>query len=393
MRRHGGGAAESWRAPFHRPPRRAGNKVLQTKGRTDPPAQRTNRRTSTSIRSSEAWPPEPTRAVCFLIWGSDAIGSFSTAGVISFRALMSVQSGRIRASTFGGSTENSKAGLTFAEPGLKAGQKKKWCGCRLTWDSGFSPGGKSDAGRFRIYPGKGIFRKRAISQKTFSPRPSLSFYEFMPTIKTAQLRPTSFGSGSDPPEIERPRRQRSAMELKNKKVLVFCSSSSRAADAFVLEAGKLGQKIAHEGAELVFGGTDSGLMGVLARAAVRGGARVTGIIPEKMMSQGLLFRDCSEVIISADLRERKARMLEIADAVVCLPGGVGTLDELAECLALKHLRAHLKPMVLINVLGYFDGLWSFFERMTAEGFASGDALKSILSARSAGQAIEALKAV
>lgn len=215
----------------------------------------------------------------------------------------------------------------------------------------------------------------------------------MPTIKTAQLRPTSFGSGSDPPEIERPRRQRSAMELKNKKVLVFCSSSSRAADAFVLEAGKLGQKIAHEGAELVFGGTDSGLMGVLARAAVRGGARVTGIIPEKMMSQGLLFRDCSEVIISADLRERKARMLEIADAVVCLPGGVGTLDELAECLALKHLRAHLKPMVLINVLGYFDGLWSFFERMTAEGFASGDALKSILSARSAGQAIEALKAV
>ncbi len=159
------------------------------------------------------------------------------------------------------------------------------------------------------------------------------------------------------------------MNLKGKKVLVFCSSSVEVAAVYQTAARQLGETLGREGCELVFGGTDSGLMGILARAALQAGARITGVIPEKMNTKGMAYGDCHELVVSRDLHERKARMQQCSDAIVCLPGGLGSLDELAESLALKQLKYHAKPVVLINTAGYFDPLLVFFEKMITENFA------------------------
>lgn len=159
------------------------------------------------------------------------------------------------------------------------------------------------------------------------------------------------------------------MNLKGKRVLVFCSSTESVPEVYRLCAARLGFLIAREGCELVFGGTDSGLMKILASAAVEGGARVKGIIPEKMHLKGQSFKGCSEVLVSRDLHERKSMMHAASDIAICLPGGIGSLDEFAEAMALRQLRYQEKPLVLINVSGYFDLLLEFLEKMRTEGFS------------------------
>lgn len=159
------------------------------------------------------------------------------------------------------------------------------------------------------------------------------------------------------------------MNLKGKRILVFCSSSPRVAEVYQESAQELGEAVGREGCELVFGGTDTGLMGILARAAQKAGARVTGIIPEKMHTKGLAYAGCDELVVCRDLHERKAKMQAASDVIICLPGGFGSLDELAESLALKQLKYEEKPVVLINTIGYFDPLLGFFERMILENFA------------------------
>lgn len=181
------------------------------------------------------------------------------------------------------------------------------------------------------------------------------------------------------------------MQLKGKRVLVFCSSSDSVSEIFDAAARRLGELIAREGCELVFGGTDAGLMGILARSAAEGGARVTGVIPEKMHKNGQTFKGCSEVRVSRDLHERKSLMHQISDILICLPGGLGSLDELAESLALRQLRCHDKPLVLVNTAGYFDLLLAFFEKMRTEGFSREESRCYFQLAADADTAIECLK--
>ncbi len=152
-------------------------------------------------------------------------------------------------------------------------------------------------------------------------------------------------------------------------ICVYCSSSNAVAPVFFEAARLLGEHIARRGDTLVYGGADVGLMGALARAVKAGGGRVVGIMPERLAAEPMTFAAADEFIVTHDMRERKARMEALADAFVILPGGFGTLEELTETLTLRQLGEHMKPIVLLNIRGFYDPLIALFEHYYHEGFA------------------------
>ncbi len=152
-------------------------------------------------------------------------------------------------------------------------------------------------------------------------------------------------------------------------ICVYCSSSNAVAPVFFEAAEVLGRYIARRGDTLIYGGADIGLMGALAHAAKDGGGRVVGIMPERLAAEPITFAAADEFIVTRDMRERKARMEALADAFFVLPGGFGTLEELAEILTLRQLGEHMKPIVLLNIRGFYDPLIALFEHYYREGFA------------------------
>ncbi len=152
-------------------------------------------------------------------------------------------------------------------------------------------------------------------------------------------------------------------------ICVFCSSSDAVDVAYLRAAEQLGEAIGRRGHSLVYGGTNVGLMRALALVARRRGAHVTGVVPAVFKEKGIAWEEADELVITADLRERKADMERRADAFVALPGGFGTLEELAEILVLKQLRFHAKPVVLLNTNGFYDPLLAFFQRLYDDGFS------------------------
>lgn len=155
-------------------------------------------------------------------------------------------------------------------------------------------------------------------------------------------------------------------------ICVFCSSSNTVDPAFFRSAQALGGLIAGRGHSLVFGGTNVGLMGEVANATKRGGGRVIGVLPRAFSTRNMTFDLADEVIVTHDLRERKALMESRAEAFVALPGGYGTLEEVLEILTLKQLQFHSKPVVLLNTNGFYDHLVQFFDRLHAENFTRAD---------------------
>ncbi len=153
-------------------------------------------------------------------------------------------------------------------------------------------------------------------------------------------------------------------------VCVFCSSKEHAPPAYQQMAAELGQALAEREWTLVFGGCHVGLMGILARTVHRFGGRVMGVIPTGLRDQGLAYVPADELIVTRDLRERKAVMESRSDAFVALPGGIGTLDEILEVLALKSLGVHSKPAVFVNPRGYFDPLLTMLEQIAEQKLAS-----------------------
>lgn len=152
-------------------------------------------------------------------------------------------------------------------------------------------------------------------------------------------------------------------------ICVYCSSSDAVAPIYMETARALGTQIAARGAALVYGGADLGLMGALARAVHAGGGRVVGVIPAALQARGIGYALADEVIITQDLRERKAQMEARADAFIALPGGIGTLEELLEVLTLRQLQAHTKPIVLLNTADYYAPLFALFAHLYRERFA------------------------
>ena len=151
-----------------------------------------------------------------------------------------------------------------------------------------------------------------------------------------------------------------------KAVCVFCSSSARVPEPFFDAARALGAGIGQRGWTLVFGGTAAGLMQEVAAAARSAGARVIGVIPASIA--GRAYDGVDELVVAQTLGERKEIMLSRADAFVALPGGFGTLDEVLEVLALKQLGVHGKPIVRLNVCGFYDALERLFDDMVRQRF-------------------------
>ena len=140
-----------------------------------------------------------------------------------------------------------------------------------------------------------------------------------------------------------------------KSICVFCGSSPGASPEYGAMAGRLGALLAERGFDLVYGGGNVGLMGILANAALGKGGRVLGVIPRALVEKELSHTELTEQHVVASMHERKQRMADLADGFIALPGGWGTLDELCEMMTWAQLGIHLKPVGLLNVAGFFDG--------------------------------------
>ena len=179
---------------------------------------------------------------------------------------------------------------------------------------------------------------------------------------------------------------------KIKRICVYCGSSSGNDPTYTAAARKFGEILARNKIRLICGCGSTGLMGTLARAVHDHGGEITGVIPEFLKAQERLFRDADEVIVTADMHERKRLMFERADAFVALPGGIGTLEELVEQLTWAQLGRHKKPILLANVGGFWDPLITVFEHLRSSAFLPGggplahiavDAVEKILPAAAA----------
>jgi uncharacterized protein (TIGR00730 family) len=159
------------------------------------------------------------------------------------------------------------------------------------------------------------------------------------------------------------------MAKKSPVVCVFCGSSFGADPRHAEAAKRLGVLIAERGYSLVFGGGGPGLMGVVARAVRDGGAHVLGVLPDFLRAVEKPPEWEQELIITPDLQLRKTRMLALADAFVVLPGGPGTMDEFFEVVTSAQLRVLAKPIVLVNVAGFFEPLTALMQHLVTQGFA------------------------
>lgn len=150
-------------------------------------------------------------------------------------------------------------------------------------------------------------------------------------------------------------------------ICVFCGSSPGRRGEYGEKARELGRVLASRGITLVFGGGDVGLMGELSRAALEAGGRAVGVIPQRILDM-VGEAHVEEIIVARDMHERKARMYELSDGFIAMPGGIGTMEELFEIFTWYQLGYHLKPIGLLDLAGYFSAMERFLEHMVAEGF-------------------------
>lgn len=152
------------------------------------------------------------------------------------------------------------------------------------------------------------------------------------------------------------------------RIAVFCGSSSGRRPEFLQAATALGQLLAQQGIGIVYGGASVGLMGAVATAARQAGGEVIGVLPQSLMDRELAHTGLSELHIVETMHERKAKMSELADAFLALPGGIGTFEELFEVWTWGVLGYHRKPCALLNVAGFYDGLVSFLDHVVEDEF-------------------------
>lgn len=152
------------------------------------------------------------------------------------------------------------------------------------------------------------------------------------------------------------------------RICVFAGSSPGARAEYATAARDLGHALARRQIELVYGGARVGLMGAVADAILAGGGRVTGVIPESLMTKEIAHGGLTALNVVASMHERKAVMSDLADGFIALPGGWGTLEEFFEVLTWAQLGMHRKPCGLLNACGYFDRLLAFVDQTVEERF-------------------------
>ena len=164
---------------------------------------------------------------------------------------------------------------------------------------------------------------------------------------------------------------------------VYCGSRPGQAPAYEQAALEVGQWIGRHGGQLVYGGGRSGLMGRVAAATQQAGGRVVGVIPQALVDKEQANHQCDELHVVATMHERKAMMAERSDAFLALPGGIGTFEELFEVWTWRQLGYHDKPIGLLNVAGYYDGLLQFLQHSMHSGFMSDWQLQLVHSSSAA----------
>jgi len=164
-------------------------------------------------------------------------------------------------------------------------------------------------------------------------------------------------------------------------ICVFCGSGEGNLPYFKNTAEEFGTLIGKRNHQLIYGGADIGLMGAVADAVLAQGGKVTGIIPTFLFDKEIAHRGITELITVPSMHDRKMRMASLADAFVALPGGWGTLEELAEILTWKQLRLMDKPVAILNVHGFFDPLIAMMESMVEHGFLEKAQLDHLIIAK------------
>ncbi|MBQ8422717.1 MAG: TIGR00730 family Rossman fold protein [Coprobacter sp.] len=173
-------------------------------------------------------------------------------------------------------------------------------------------------------------------------------------------------------------------------VCVYCASSSRIAPKYFEAAKALGKQLAERCIRCIYGAGAQGLMGTLADTILADGGNITGVIPRFMCENGWCHPSLTEIEITPDMHRRKERMAELSDAVIALPGGCGTFEELLEIITWKQLGLYLKPIVLLNIDGYYDPLLMMLERAIDEHFMRPEHRAMWCVASTPEEAVEAL---
>lgn len=173
---------------------------------------------------------------------------------------------------------------------------------------------------------------------------------------------------------------------------VFCGASPGSDPAYMAAARAMGAAIAGRGLALVYGGAKVGLMGGLADAALAAGGEVFGVMPEALMDKEIAHTGLTRLEVVPSMHERKARMAEMADGFVALPGGVGTMEEIFEIWTWGQLGFHAKPAGFLNVLGYFDHLRAFVDHAVGEAFLKAPHRDMLVFSQDCGEMLDALAA-
>ncbi|MCI0418704.1 MAG: TIGR00730 family Rossman fold protein [Acidobacteria bacterium] len=175
------------------------------------------------------------------------------------------------------------------------------------------------------------------------------------------------------------------------RLCVFCGSSVGRREAFRQAALELGRLLAEQNLELVYGGGNCGLMGILADEVLTRGGRVIGVIPEGLMAKELGHLQLTELRIVASMHDRKALMCSLADGFIALPGGFGTFEELFEVVTWSQLRLHRKPIGVVNVEGFFDPVLGLMHHAIREGFVRPGQRELLFNSASPKELLEVLR--
>ncbi|MBI76500.1 MAG: TIGR00730 family Rossman fold protein [Rhodospirillaceae bacterium] len=158
--------------------------------------------------------------------------------------------------------------------------------------------------------------------------------------------------------------------MKINHLCVFCGASQGNNSVFRASAVSLGSELAKNKIQLIYGGGSSGLMGFLANSVLASGGEVTGVIPQHLKDRELGHHGLTKLEVVDNMHQRKERMFELADGIVVLPGGVGTLEEVLEIITWKQLGLHKKPIIFLNIMGYWENFYNLIKATVEQGFAN-----------------------
>ena len=177
-----------------------------------------------------------------------------------------------------------------------------------------------------------------------------------------------------------------------KRITIFCGSSEGTEEDFKETAYSLGQYLALQNIEVVYGGAKIGLMGAVADGALSKRGKITGVIPEFLTGKEIVHTSLTELIVTKTMHERKTIMDELSDGIIALPGGFGTLEELFEILTWGQLGLHQKPIAILNVNGFYDELIAFMDTMVKKGFLKKANQEMLLESNTISELIDKMKA-